>query len=202
MTDTDLGAVVAEAYARTLASGSARLAYELRVHFEPGLGARFATKLVRTLTGQNGTGWIDFAARRHLTFAMDTAWRAPRADDRHEPKAAEDPASRVGSTWWLLDVLAAVVGAVEVGTDDVRGRPCRHLVAYADLAAASALSPYGLAAPAVDRYENLLALPVDVWLHDGRLARVLHTATTTCLIDLWDYGTDLAGVDWSAGLAL
>ena len=223
MTD-DLAAVVAGAYARTRTSGSARLSLGVRLYWDPPApaprpargtvkdaaaaigrkaGRRAWAVVARKVQGVDLTGYIDLTTGRHV-LSND---RTPKLDPNSpgEPSEPQLPASyeepaRAASPWWLIEVLAGVVEATDVGIDDVRGLPCRHLVARVDLALASAASTRGLAVPGVDRFEELYALPVDIWLHDGRLARALFTHGLVNVIELWDYGVDLSEVDWDDGL--
>jgi len=59
----------------------------------------------------------------------------------------------------------------------------------------------GIAAPARTRFEDLLALPVEVWIEDTQIRRIRfsfegieqHTDT----LELWDFGVSLDDLDWT-----
>ncbi len=138
-------------------------------------------------------GVIDFELRRVLTDfgraqlleAGDHrfVWRRGRWGQDGRAGAAGQPS-------WLFDLLAGVVDARKLGQDEVRGVSCRRYDAKVDLARASAASPYGLAVPQVDRYEDLSNLPLEVWLDgQGRVRRLRFSAEPLgTTLELFDFG--------------
>jgi hypothetical protein len=95
-----------------------------------------------------------------------------------------------GELLWLLRILVGASDATLEGIETVRGASCQKLGAHVDMARASASSPTGLKAPAVERFEDLLALPVTVWIDRDHVRRVQfdecepHKLT----LELWDFG--------------
>jgi hypothetical protein len=98
---------------------------------------------------------------------------------------------------WLLDVLAGVTAATDEGTEDVRGTPCRRLTATIDVSA-SKLTPGGVAVPTLARFEDLLALPVEVWADDRHVRRVrFRPEHRTETLELWHFGVPLDDLEWT-----
>lgn len=99
---------------------------------------------------------------------------------------------------WLLDILAGVTCASAEGADDVRGTACRRFAATADLSRASKVTPGGVAVPKVDRFEDLLALPIQVWVDDEHVRRVrFGREDVTETLELWDFGVPMDALDWA-----
>jgi hypothetical protein len=106
--------------------------------------------------------------------------------------------SPIPSPLWLVDLVAGVTSAEDHGTEEVDGQAWRHLLATTSLAEASARRPEGMASPAWDRYEELLALPVEVWLQDGHLRRLRFVAEQrTDAVTFTDFGVPVDGLDWN-----
>jgi hypothetical protein len=95
---------------------------------------------------------------------------------------------------WLVDALA---GAKRPGVD-VRGTACRRFGATVDVARASKLSPDGVAAPAVDRFEDPLALPIEVCIDERHVRRIrCETGHGVQTLELWGFGVDVDRLDWT-----
>ena len=108
---------------------------------------------------------------------------------------------RVGEVLWLLRLLPGTTDASLDGTETIRGTACRRFAAHVDMERASAAGGEGLQPPSVDRFEELRAVPVTVWI-DGQHVRrvrfergpeVRHRAT----LDLWEFGVPVGELDWS-----
>lgn len=110
--------------------------------------------------------------------------------------AAEEPNSP--TPLWLIDVLAGLTAATTAGNDIVRGTPCTHLHATVDLSRASRLTPGAVAVPSVDRFEDVLALPIEVWIDDQHIRRVRFSQDMRIdTLELWDVGSPIDGLDWT-----
>jgi hypothetical protein len=151
----------------------------------------------------DGEGVVDFAGRRYLIdygayavlYARDKEWSGRSG---RELFTLEPDLDVVPRPLWLLDLLAGVTSARDLGPDEVRGARCRHLAATADLGKASSLMPGGLTPPSVRRFEDLLALPVEVWLDESNLSRVRFVAKDHVeTLELWDHGVSLDHLDWT-----
>jgi hypothetical protein len=108
---------------------------------------------------------------------------------------------RMEEVLWLLRLLPGTTGAALEGSDTLHGALCQRLAAHVDLARASAASGEGLRPPPVERFEDLGALPVTVWI-DGqhvRRSRFEHGAPAQHLttLDLWEFGVPADDLDWS-----
>lgn len=108
---------------------------------------------------------------------------------------------RMGDVWWLLRLPTGTTDARLEGSDSLHGAVCRRLAAKVDMARASAASDQGLASPQVDRFEELRALPVMVWIDGQHVRRVRFEQTgqaSRCLtLDLWEFGIPVGELDWS-----
>lgn len=99
---------------------------------------------------------------------------------------------------WLLDILAGLAAATDEGAEAVRGTPCRCFTATVDISRASKLTPGGVAVPVLGRFEDLLALPVEVCIDDEHVRRVrFRPEHRTETLELWDFGVPLDDLDWS-----
>jgi len=99
---------------------------------------------------------------------------------------------------WLVDLLAGATAAEDAGHEYVRDARTRRLAAIVDMSVASAATPGGLEVPDKRRFEELLALPVEVWIDDRHLRRIrLASDMFAETLELWDVGGDLGGFDWS-----
>lgn len=81
---------------------------------------------------------------------------------------------------------------------EVYGAPCRHLEITVDLSRASRAAPGGLATPRRRRFEDLLALPAEVWLDEHHVRRVRcrseHRMET---VQFREFGVSLDHLDWT-----
>jgi hypothetical protein len=102
---------------------------------------------------------------------------------------------------WLVSLLRGATDASLDGTETLHGTVCRRLAAHADMERASAASGEGLPAPQVDRFEELRAMPVTVWIDGQHVRRVrFQQAVLPKLrrtLDLWDFGVPVNNLDWS-----
>ena len=144
-------------------------------------------------------GGIDYGAYAEL-IDSSSGWsgRSGRALATLPP----EPASAL-SPLWLFDLLRGVTEASEVDSEPVRGRRCRHLRANVDLARVSDAVPHHTPLPRLAWFEELRALPVDIWLDDEgyvRRIRFQHRApggaSVAYTLELFDFGTTDT-VDWS-----
>lgn len=120
--------------------------------------------------------------------------RSGRAIATLEPEDHEHPLTPL----WLLDLLAGLTEATEVDSEVVRGTPCRHLRVAVDASRASKATPGGVPVPSRPSLEELLALPMEVWIDESHLRRVhfrseRHSAET---MELWDFGQPIDEQDW------
>ncbi len=118
-----------------------------------------------------------------------------------QPLATLEPTRKPPTTfdpWWYLEALRGLTEATPQGSEPVRGTPCRRFAVRVDLERASAAAPFGLHAPSVDRYEELLALPFDVWIDDDHVRRVSFAeGAGISTLELWDFGVSTDGFDWT-----
>ena len=216
-----------DAYGRTVAAGSARVELTVRHHYEwptvprrrrggllrPVLsigwaGLRGAGRLAARrfqLSGLTGTGYVDLSARRYMIDFGDYAGLG--ADDRRwrglsgSPLAdrTEADADDFLSPLWLLDLLGGVVEASELEPEDLRGARVRHVTTTVDVSRASAAAPNGIAIPpSTERFEELLALPVEVWFDASHLRRVRYGSEhQTLTLELLEVAVPLDGLDWT-----
>lgn len=108
---------------------------------------------------------------------------------------------RVGEVLWLLRLLPGITDAALEGSDTLHGAACRRFSGTVDLARASAASGEGLASPQVERFEELRALPVTVWIDGQHLRRIRFEQVTPArhltTLDLWEFGVPVENLDWS-----
>lgn len=130
---------------------------------------------------QSAEGVIDLRARRYMfdygsyarLYADGKEWdgRSGRPLSTLPPDDRELP-----TPLWLLDLLAGLTSAADERADHVRGTPCRCFTATVDIGRASKLAPGGVAVPALGRFEDLLALPIEVCIDDRHVRRVRYRA--------------------------
>jgi hypothetical protein len=224
VTTSDLTTEIVACAERTLAERSARMAFRMDVHVSP-LGDRGRGGLVLKVAGAGigrlmnraargvgrgaiAGGIIQPTARRfmadygHLAFLTvdGRSWRGAPGSPiaKLEP---EDHATS-GDALWLLDVVRGVTDATPDGRENVRGWPCRKVAATVDLGRASAETEGGLCPPTVQRFEELLALPLTVWIDEERVRRVRFEQTgepfqATYTVELWDFDVPTGHVDWT-----
>ena len=157
---------------------------------------------------RRGDGFIDFSARRcgidYGAYAelTDGSSRWSGRSGRALATLPPEPAWAL-SPLWLFDLLRGVTEASEVDSELVRGRRCQHLRASVDLARVSDAVPQHTPLPPGSWFEELRALPVDIWLDDEgyvRRIRFQHRApggaSVAYSLELFDFGTKDT-VDWS-----
>ena len=111
-------------------------------------------------------------------------------------RSAEEPNSP--TPLWLIDVIAGMTEATMASTDVVRGTPCTHHHVTVALSQASRVIRDAVAVPGVDRFEDVLASPIEVWIDDHHLRRVRFSqAMRIDTLELWDVGSPLEGFDWT-----
>jgi hypothetical protein len=217
--------VIAEALQRTQDAASARI--ELLVDYtwkmppmprrrRGGLmapvtrGAKAAGKrLLKAATGkfdfrhQTAEGVLDLRGRRYM---LDYGAYARLYMDRREwdgrsgrPLSTLLPDEHeLPTPLWLLDILAGVTAATGDGAEDVRGTQCRRFTATVDVSRASRATPGGVAVPTLARFEDLLALPVEVVVDDRHVRQVrFRSEHQTETLELWDFGVSLDDLDWT-----
>jgi len=210
---------------RTLAAGSARIVVSrewttdmppmpqrrrgglLRPLMRAGkaAGKRLLTRALGDLDfrRQEAEGFIDLARRRYLLdyghyarlFADGQEWDGRSGRLLSTLSADTDV---VPTPLWLLDLLAGVTETRDAGTEGVRGTPCRRIAAKTDLSRASRDIPGGIAVPQLGRFEDLLALPIEVWVDESHVRRVRFERDDRVeTVELWDFGTPLDAIDWT-----
>jgi hypothetical protein len=142
-----------------------------------------------------GEGMIEFANRRYV---LDYGEFTEVNHDGDTGGVFHGPSA--GDLWWLLDLLRGITEADDEGDELIRGTPCRRLATRVDLSVASAASRAGLSPPTVQRFEELLALPLTVWVDDSHVRRVRFSeleGRSARTLELWDFGVDTGTIDWS-----
>jgi hypothetical protein len=160
----------------------------------------------RELGHLTAEGVIEPPARRHMidfgSYAevyMDGKRWGGRSG---RPIATLDPwpPDRQIDLWWLLDVLRGTTDATMEGEETLHGARCRRVAAQVDLARASAHAPDGLHVPSVERFEQLSALPITVWIDDQHVRRVRFregdSASSTLTLHLVEFEPGLGDLDW------
>ena len=162
---------------------------------------RAATRNV-DLRHQSAEGVVDLQGRRYMldygSYARLYADRKEWSGRSGRPLATLPPDEHeLPTPLWLVDILAGVTAATEDVTEDVRGTTCRRFSATIDLSRASRLTPGGVAVPARGRFEDLLALPIEVCLDDEHVRRVrFRPEHRTETVELWGFGVSLDDLDW------
>lgn len=215
---------------RTLAAGSARVMLHLQWKFppgQPGRGRRRSTTW-RVATGVGklvfkawlermgqggelghltGTGFIEPGRGRYMidcgAFALlfadgkllsGRSGRPLRTLPPHPVRAQQE------KVFWLLKLLPGTTNARQEASETLHGTVCQKLAAHVDMARASAASGAGLHSPAVERFEDLQALPVTVWIDGQHIRRIEFQPTgpsQLTALDLWDFGVPVDELDWS-----
>lgn len=144
-----------------------------------------------------GRYMIDFGSRATLY----TGGKTFRGRSGRSVKAAHPLRSgqRVGEVLWLLRLLPSTTDASPNGTETIRGTACRRFTAHTDMERASTASGEGLQPPSVDRFEELRALPVTVWIDGQHVRRVRFEGgpPVRATLDLWEFGVPVGELDWS-----
>jgi hypothetical protein len=146
-----------------------------------------------------GRYMIDFGSFAELHAEGKTfGGRSGRSLQTLQPGPYSD---RVGDVLWLLRLLPGVTGAALDGTDTLRGTASRRFAAHVDLERASVATGEGLRPPPVERFEDLRALPVTVWIDGQHVRRIRFEsrppARLLTTLDLWEFGVPVSGLDWS-----
>lgn len=168
-----------------------------------GKGAwRLATRN-KDVRHQYAEGFIDLVRRRWL---LDYGSYARLEVDDQEwsgrsgrPLSTLPPApTRTASPLWLIDLINGVATADDQGITDVDGHQWRYFSVTADLSRAAAAQPGSMPSPARDRYDQLLALPIELWIGDGYLRRIRFSAdNSTTEVTLSDFGAEVDDLDWT-----
>lgn len=108
-------------------------------------------------------------------------------------------ATRASDPLWLWDLLAAVTAADAAGLEMLGGDLCTHLDVITNLARVSEATPDDVPLPGgFNRFEQLEALPVAVWLCGGQIRRIrFDHGFTVDTLDFWDFGVSVNSYDWS-----
>ncbi len=163
-----------------------------------------------------GRNWSSFSfegviepSRRRYMMAASPKFAMLEKDGKRWSGHAGQPLAALKSSaggggfldvWFLLDALRGLSAADIEGEAVLHGTSCRRLVASVDLARASAAAPYGVHPPSVDRFEELLALPLTVWIDGTHVRRVRfeeEEPSRSWEVELWDFGVPTDGLDWS-----
>jgi hypothetical protein len=178
---------------------SKRAAKQLVKKAWPDLDFRHQTaEGVIDLTGRRLRYMLDYGSYARLyTDGQEWSGRSGRAIATLPPSFDQMP-----TPLWLLDLLAGVTDATDLGAEDVRGARWRHLTGHADLSRAAEVVPGALAVPARERFEDLLALPVDVWLDDTHIRRIRFNSDEggeqrSETLELWGFGARVDDLDWT-----
>jgi hypothetical protein len=172
-----------------------------------------AKQLLRTATKDidlrhfTAEGVIDMTGRRYM---LDHRHFARLYADGHQWEGRSGRAiatlaadsDELPTPLWLLDLLGGVTDVVDIGTEDVRGTSCHHVAATVDVSRAAKATRAAVAVPARRRYEDLLALPVDVWIDPTHIRRIRFASShkleqRTDTMELWDFGTPIDDLDWT-----
>jgi hypothetical protein len=144
---------------------------------------------------QEAEGVIDFVQRRYMLdyghyarlFADGYEWNG--RSGRLLSTLPPDP-DAIPTPLWLLDLLVGITETRDAGTEEVRGTPCRRITAKTDVSRASRDTPGGVAVPKLGRFEDLLALPIEVWVDQSQVRRVrFEREAQVDAVELWDFGT-------------
>lgn len=124
-----------------------------------------------------GAGVVDLSGRRvmvdfgsYATVQIGTQEWSGRSGRPLDTLPAAPP--HVPSPLWLIDLVGGMTTARPCGAEEVAGENWQHLTGTASLAEASEAAPKGMPTPARDDFDELLALPIEVWLDDGQLRRI------------------------------
>ena len=151
-------------------------------------------------------GYIEPSRRRHLcgsakggeVYKQGKRW----GGNPGQPLAALNQTGTSSfDIWFLLDALRGLTAATAQGEETVRGTSCRRLDVRVDLAHASAASPAGIHVPRAEVFEDLLAIPLSVWIDGTHVRRVcfeeMQEPQNMLSLELWDFGVSTEGLDWS-----
>jgi hypothetical protein len=218
--------LVRRAYEQTVAAGTARIVLitehdwgpseptpprrrRMPVRFVGSVAKAIGKRMLKSMTKgmdfrrMEGEGVVDFTHRRYMVdyghyaraYVEGQEWSGLSGIAREKLPTRPD---EVPTPLWLLDLLAGVTDADDEGSDVVRGDNCRRISVRVDVSRASAATPGGVAAPARSRFEELLALPVDVWLDGSCVRRVRFAGKAAAeTIELWDFGVRIKSLEWT-----
>jgi hypothetical protein len=160
------------------------------------LGGRLAGKIALSLGGR---GVIDLGQRRYVLeqgssmwlFDGQRIWMGPSLQRLVEvPRAPVPGPDFPTSPLWPLELLFGLTEAAADGSEVLGGAICHRYQGRADLGRASARHPQGLGAPSAERFEDLLAIPVTIWLDDAHVRRLrVQTEGAIHTVELFDVGT-------------
>lgn len=182
-----------------------------------GLARRLLGAFLRDGTHVAGEGFAEPAARRYMidagfggfvcrAGAVDQGrhgWRVPA------PRRESDQAT-VMHWLWPLWALAGTAAARAVGTEAVRGVACQRLIAEVDLDRALEAGGAGWPASFRPGADPLATAALAVWIDEHHVRRVRFSQSesgqvspepagrgSTVEVELWDFGTSVAQLDWS-----
>lgn len=182
-----------------------------------GLARRLLGALLRKGTHLAGEGFAEPAARRYMIDcgfggfvcregAVDQGrhgWRVP------PPRRQSDQVS-VMHWLWPLWALTGTAAARTVSTEAVRGIACQQLIVQVDLARALEAGGEGWPASFCPGPEALTTAALAVWIDEQHVRRVRFSQSargevspepadrvSTVEVELWDFGTSVAHLDWS-----
>jgi hypothetical protein len=144
-----------------------------------------------------GRFMIDFGSYAQIHTGDETfGGRSGRRLDTLEPHPA---AGNTEDLLWVLRLVRGVSRATHEGDELLRRTPCKRCSATVDMERALTAGEKGLRVPAVDRFEDLHALPISVWIDDTHVRRVkFHQKTGQDLtVELWDFGIPTDEYNWS-----
>jgi hypothetical protein len=184
-----------------------------------GLARRLIGVLLHDGTHTAGEGFAEPAARRYMIDGGASGgfvcregvvvqgrhgWRVRRLPGRETEQVT------VMHWLWPLWALTGAVSARAVGAEAVRGIACQQLIVEVDLARALAAGGAGWPASFRPGPEALTTAALAVWIDERRVRRVRFSQPTngpvspdsadrasTVEVELWDFGTSVAHLDWS-----
>jgi hypothetical protein len=182
-----------------------------------GLARRMLGALLHDGTHVAGEGFVEPAARRYMidcgfggfacrAGAVDQGrhgWRVP-------PPRKESDQATVMHWLWPLWALTGTTTARAVGPESVRGTACQQLIAEVDLARALEAAGEGWPASFRPGPEASTTAALAVWIDEQRVRRVRFSQPahgqvrpeaagrgSTVEVELWDFGTPVAHLDWT-----
>jgi len=186
-----------------------------------GLARRLLGALVHEGTHIAGEGFAELAARRYMIDGGGLGGFVCREgiveQGRHgwplgRPRGESDQV--IVMNWlWPLWALTGTVTARVVGMETVRGVSCQRLIAEADLTRALEAGRNGWPSSFGPGTEVPATAALAVWIDDQHVRRVRFTQSSagevspesadradrvsTVDVELWDFGTSVARLDWS-----
>ena len=186
-----------------------------------GLARRLLGTLLHDGTHVTGEGFAEPAARRYMIDcgrrlggfvcregAVDQVrhgWRVPPVRQQSDQEIV------ILMHWlWPLWALTGTAAARPVGTEAVRGIACQQLIVEVDLARALEAGGEGWPASFRPGPEAPTTAALAVWIDERRVRRVRFSQlahgevspgpadrASTIEVELWDFGTSVAHLDWS-----